>query len=287
LEKFLSDTAQAPRARRLAYELIAKVDDTAERRLIPGLMNDPSLELRRDAIAWKLKEAASLDPAAHKPAALAAYRQVLTAARDLDQVTEAKNQLAELGETVDLPRHFGFVLSWKLIGPFDNSGKQGFDVPYPPETEIELTREYRGKGDQPIRWIDHVSTDEKGMGIVDLNKAIGKHMGAIGYAYAEFTAERERDIELRLGCINANKIWLNGQLLTANHVYHTGQQLDQYVGKGRLKSGRNTILLKIAQNEQTEEWAQNWQFQLRVCDAIGTAVLSLDRPPSPSASASD
>jgi hypothetical protein len=116
------------------------------------------------------------------------------------------------------------------------------------------------------------------MGIVDLNKAIGKHMGVIGYAYAEFIAEREGDVELRLGCINGNKIWLNGKLLTANHVYHTGQQVDQYVGKGRLVAGRNTILLKIAQNEQKEDWAQNWQFQLRVCDRIGTAILSQDRP---------
>jgi hypothetical protein len=33
-------------------------------------------------------------------------------------------------------------------------------------------------------------------------------------------------------------------------------------------------LLKICQNEQTEEWAQNWAFQFRVCDAIGTAVLA-------------
>jgi len=116
--------------------------------------------------------------------------------------------------------------------------------------------------------------------MVDLNKAIGKNMGAIGYAFTVFHSANDREIELRLGCINGNKIWLNGQMLTANHFYHTGQDIDQYVGKGRLKTGRNTILLKIAQNEQTEEWAQNWQFQLRVCDALGTAVLAQDRAAS-------
>jgi hypothetical protein len=77
-----------------------------------------------------------------------------------------------------------------------------------------------------------------------------------------------------MGCINACKIWLNGELLLEREVYHTGMDIDQYVGKGKLKSGRNMILVKVCQNEQTEDWAQSWQFQLRVCDSRGTAVLS-------------
>ena len=41
----------------------------------------------------------------------------------------------------------------------------------------------------------------------------------------------------------------------------------EYIGKGR-----NTILLKVCQNEQADAWAQVWDFQLRVCDAVGGAV---------------
>jgi hypothetical protein len=34
----------------------------------------------------------------------------------------------------------------------------------------------------------------------------------------------------------------------------------------------------------TVEWAQDWKFQVRVCDGLGTAVLSTDRgPPKPAA----
>jgi hypothetical protein len=77
-------------------------------------------------------------------------------------------------------------------------------------------------------------------------------------------------------------MWVNGQLLTANHVYHTGSYMDQYIGKARLRRGKNVILLKIAQNEQAEDWAQQWQFQFRVCDQFGTAILSEDRPDPPS-----
>ncbi|MCY2993821.1 MAG: hypothetical protein NTY19_38990 [Planctomycetota bacterium] len=46
----------------------------------------------------------------------------------------------------------------------------------------------------------------------------------MAYANAEFLADRPRDAELRLDCITANKLWLNGERLTANNVYHSGTQ---------------------------------------------------------------
>ncbi len=281
LEEFLADTKHAPRARRLAYELILHVDKSAKERLIPGLINDPSLELRRDAVAMRTEKADS-QIGKNKMAAARIYREALTAARDLDQVNGVAKKLRDLGEKVDLSRHFGFVMNWKLAGPFDNADKKGFEVAYPPETAVDLGAKYTGKDDQVVEWKDAATTDE--FGVVDLNEILGKHKGAITYAYAEFTAGRRQPIDLRLGCINANKIWLNGELLTANEVYHANTSVDQYTGSGELKKGKNKILVKICQNEQTESWAQRWQFQLRVCDQYGTAVLSVDRPTASTAS---
>ena len=48
--------------------------------------------------------------------------------------------------------------------------------------------------------------------------------------------------------------------------------MDQYSGRGTLKKGRNEVLVKVCQNEQTDAWAQRWDFQLRVCDELGGAV---------------
>ena len=274
LEGFLADTTHAPSARRLAYELIRRVDPSAESRLIPALLNDPSPELRRDAVALALTEAKAAMNAENKQDAIAAYRKALTAARDMDQIDEAAKQLRELGETVDLPTHFGFIRQWKLVGPFDNTDMGGHDVAYAPESSPDPATEYEGK-EGVVRWFDGKTDDEYGN--VDLNKVVGKLKGAIVYAYAEFFVDEERDAEFRLGCTNANKLWLNGQLLFANEVYHTGFFIDQYIGKGRLKQGKNIILLKISQNEQEEKWAQNWQLQFRVCDQYGTAILSSPR----------
>ena len=280
LETFLRETKHAPRARRVAYELIAQVDATAEKRIIPTLLNDPSLELRRDAVAQVLDEAAAQLKDEKKDAAALAYRKAFAASRDLDQIKTSSEALGKLEQKVDLPLHFGFIMQWKLVGPFDNTEKKGFDVAYPPEKEIDLAAEYAGKTGK-VKWFDHTTKDPHGA--VDLAALLNKEKGAITYAYHEFLSADERPAELRLGCINANKIWLNGELVSSNEVYHANTSIDQYIAKGKLKKGKNIILLKICQNEQTENWAQDWKFQLRVCDQIGTPILSQDRPISQTA----
>src|SRR5215471_4555800 len=62
LEKFTLDTSHNPRARRLAYEWLARADKTAPDRLIPSMLNDPSTEFRRDAVARLLAEAGKSPP---------------------------------------------------------------------------------------------------------------------------------------------------------------------------------------------------------------------------------
>jgi hypothetical protein len=272
LELFLKDTRHSPRGRRLAYELITLEDKTAPERLIPTWLNDPSLELRREAVAKVLADA---EKASEKEAAVRLYYSAFAAARDLDQIKAASAKLKDLGEAPDVATHMGFIISWKLVGPFDNVGDVGWNTAYPPETGVDLTRRYAGQTGE-IGWINHVTTDP--MGVVDLAKALDKHKGAVTYAYHEFFADKVQPADFRWGSPNATKLWVNGKELGANHVYHAGFQVDQYIAKGELKAGRNEILVKICQNEQKEAWAQDWKFQLRVCDQVGTAILSTDRP---------
>ncbi len=274
LESFLHDTSHAPRARRLAYELVAINDPTAADRLVPGFLNDPSVELRRDAVARLLSAGEAAQTAERAAEAQALFEEALGGARDMDQVELLATKLKALGREVDLARHFGFLMQWKLLGPFDNTGSVAFDTAYPPEEKLDVTASYEGRG-QTVAWIDHTTADRLGM--VDLNQGLGKHKGAVAYATTSFVAPEARAIELRLGCTNANKVWLNGRLLGGNNFYHAGEFVDQYVFRGQLRAGDNQILVKVLQNEQTESWAQVWQFQLRVCDAAGTAVLSADR----------
>ena len=54
-----------------------------------------------------------------------------------------------------------------------------------------------------------------------------------------------------------------------------------------LKKGKNTILVKACQNEQTEEWTVQWEFQLRVCNQSGVAILASNRMPTPTKKQTD
>ena len=275
LQAFLDQKDHDQRARRLAYELIVRIDPGAPERIIPTMLDDPSLEMRRDAVARVLAAGEKALAGHDQVEAQVAYVKALEAARDLDQVKAAVEAMGKLGHTVNVARHFGFLMVWNLIGPFDNVQGKGFDVVYPPETAIDLDADYATPGGE-VGWILHRTEDQ--YGYVDVNKEVGKHMGAVAYATTVFQSDRAQPVELRLGTENANKIWLNGKLLFSAEVYHANGTMDQYVGRGEMKPGPNVILLKICQNEQKEEWAQDWKFQLRVCDASGKAILSTDRP---------
>jgi len=285
IEAFLADRRHDARARRLAFEILVATDKANYDRLVPGMLNDPSTELRRDAVIQVMEQGNALFDEDKKDEAKAKYRAAMAAARDDDQVKTLKKYLEELGDKVDLPTHFGFLMTWKLIAPFDNTAGKGFAVAYPPEKELDFAKEYEGKEGIKAAWVETTTDDE--YGIVDLAKVLTPFKGAVAYAVAEFDSDAEKAVDLRLGTPNSWKVWLNGKLLFAREEYHRGMNLDQYRMRGTLKKGKNTILVKVCQNEQTEEWAQRWQIQLRICDATGTAVLSADRKAAPATGESD
>lgn len=274
LGEFLLDRNQDPRARRLAFNLIARVSKPTAEMLVPGMLNDPSTELRRDAVQRLIDEGSTLAKAEKKDEAAILLRQALHAARDVTQVETIARQLRDLKRPVDLPRHFGFLMDWKIIGPFDNTDRKGFVEIFPPEKEVDFKATYDGRK-QKVAWSEFSTKDDYGM--VDVNQKYGELKETTAYLYTEFVSDADRAVELRLGCKNAWKIWLNGEFVFGRDEYHRGIRIDQYQLKVQMKKGHNRILIKLCQNEQNEKWTKEWQFQLRVCDATGTAILSADR----------
>ncbi|MBM3902127.1 MAG: HEAT repeat domain-containing protein [Verrucomicrobia bacterium] len=270
LESFLKDTRHNPRARRLAFDLIRRADPRAADALVPGFLNDPGNDLRREAVDRLVSEAGK-QVATDKSAARAIYRRALHSAREADQIESLAKTLGDLGEKVDLPQTFGWVTRWRLIGPFDNTGNQGFTQAYPPETVIDPKAEYPGKGGT-VRWVDAEAQGDYGM--VDFNKPFGALKEVAGYAVAEFVSDKARPAEIRLGCKNGWKVWLNGKFLFGRDEYHTGAEIDQFRLPVQLRAGTNVILVKCTQNGQVEDWTKEWEFQLRVTNAQGTPIRS-------------
>lgn len=270
LEAFVLDTRHGGASRRLAYEWLVRADPTAPKRLIPGMLEDPGAEMRRDAVALVIAEGEALLKKGDKPAAAAVLAKALHHARDTKQVLDVAAKLKTVGIHVDPVGQFGLLTKWLIVGPFDNTDKAGYAKTYAPEEKVDLTAALTGKADKPVKWFEHVTGEP--LGTVDLNKAVGKNMGAVAYCYAVVESPEERPAQIRVGSWNAVKVYLNGKPVFAHEEYHHGSDVDQYVAKVTLQKGRNEILLKVCQNEQTEFWAQNWSFTCRVCDALGAAV---------------
>ena len=282
LETFIKDRKHNPAARRLAYELLTQADPKTPERLLPGLLTDPSVELRRDAIAMAMSRAEKLDGEPAK----AEYAKLFAAVRDDDQAKKIAAALEKHGGKADLVAQFGIVTRWVLAGPFDGPEGSRFKLAYAPETKVDLAATYKGKAGAEVKWkpytveVDPKVFDLDSVGEVDLNKAIGKHKDAVAYAYTVVESDTERPVEIRYGCINASKLFVNGKQVFAREEYHHGENFDQYAARVTLKAGKNELLLKVCQNDQKEPYAQVWQFKLRLCDATGGAVPVKIVPPT-------
>ncbi|MBT4864117.1 MAG: hypothetical protein HON53_03215 [Planctomycetaceae bacterium] len=275
LVAFVVERKNVPRARRLAFELLQRVDGKKAESLVPAMLDDPSPELRREAVSRLIDAAKGLEDEGNKEGATTVYSKALSGAVEDDQVKAIVAPLKKLGTKVDLPRHFGFLTQWSIVGPFDNRDRVGFAAVYPPEKSVDLKASYKGQlGD--VKWAPISTGDD--YGLVDIAKKIKNYKGSTMYATADFFSDRKQTVEIRIGTPNSWKLWVNGKLKFAREEYHRGMKLDQYkVQAIELEPGRNAILFKICQNEQTDSWAQRYQFQIRVCDTTGTAILSDDK----------
>lgn len=276
LQAIIKDTGLDAAARYWAFTALSGNDAKKREAMLHGMLEDPALELRYEAVKLAQAEVVKQKDAGADAAQLKqSYRKLLVAARLPEQVQEIADKLKELEDEVDLLNHFGFIANWQVIGPFDNRKQAGFNVAYAPEVafasskSVDLKAQVDGKSGK-VAW-QAASTKEKD-GAVDLNPIFKNEKGAIAYAYGEFNLAKPVNCEVRLGCINANKVWVNGELKLSNEVYHAGAQIDQYVAPVKLAAGKNTILVKLCQNEQTEPWAQDWKFQLRFTDSSGMAI---------------
>jgi len=267
LQQFLSDSTQDGEARYTVFQWLTSNNAELRKSFLSSMKQDPSPELRYLAIS---------DAIEAKPD-VKGLQELLESARHPEQVVSIIAKLKEMGTTVDQSKQFGFLTEWKLIGPFDNVGTVNFDKVFPIESDWSngnVKEEYQGKK-EIVKWISETTKSEEGT--VDLAPIFANEKGCIVYAMAEFNSEKEQDAELRLGCINGNKTWLNGKMVMSNEVYHTNMQIDQYTQPVRLKAGLNQILVKICQNEQKEQWAQRFAFQLRISDSTGKAILAKGR----------
>ena len=148
--------------------------------------------------------------------------------------------------------------AWLTLGPFDNTGGVGFNTEYILEdtTQIDLTGQYEGVNEQ-ISW--KKLSDDTFNGFIDFGSDTNWR---VSYAWATVTSPDERKVQFRFDSDDQGKIWLNGVEIFAN-TQDKSISLDRNIIPVTLKAGKNTILVKVCNEEKT------CGFYLRVTDADG------------------
>lgn len=252
LTEFVNDTKNSATSRTITFELLRTQDPVAAKALLPKFLSDSSLDLRRAAIADAL-------PKEPKASEIATLQTLFAAARDKDQVESIAKELEKLKSPADITKHFGTITQWKLSEMFDNADEIGFQKVYAPETSAERQG-----------W--KATQSSATYGNIDLNTAIEKKMHTVAYAAADILADAETPAEIRLASQNAIKVFLNGKEVFGREAYHHGNKMDQHVAKVILAKGKNTLLVKVCQNDQPYQWTQVWGFAARICDSTGGAL---------------
>lgn len=283
---FFADRSNDADARYVAFQLLTQHDAGLKSDLLGKAQTDPSLPIRYLKIQSMIEQAATL-MADQSDAAIEILREVVANGRSPKQLEKAAKMLSDLDVNVDLANELGMMRRWWGIGPFDNTASTHFDTVYAPEKRylqsgVPFAVDASGnktpdQGKQRAANWTQISSDDS-LGMVDLNEPLANEKDAAAYVFTKFKiagGESIPNAQIRIGCITSNKVWINGQLVAANDVYHSGTRIDQYVEDCQLKDGENSVLIKVMQNAQTEPWAQDWQFQFRLTRPDGSAIQTI------------
>lgn len=270
LKGYVGEALRQGRPRRLALALIERLEPGFSEQWKPSRLADP--EFRYEAVNLALAAGDRLVTAKDTEQAKAAYRRAFEAARDSAQVTQAADKLRSLNETTDAVAHLGLVVDWWLIGPFDAPEKTGFNTVFEPERKIDLQAKYAGQDGSQIAWIKHHAADS--LGQLNLINAIAATREAVGYGYSEIEVPTGGAALLGCGADDNCAVWLNGEKVLAREQWLNGTRFDRFVTPVKLRTGRNTLLVKICQGPQHKdpEVPNNWSLQLRLCDGDGKGI---------------
>ena len=144
------------------------------------------------------------------------------------------------------PPKFG---DWQVIGPFDNSGRKGFETAYPPEKEIDLAKVYEGKNKEKVKWQKGNFPDGNVHSFMPLFK---NNQDVCCYLYREIDCATDSELPCSFGSDDTLTVWINGERI----IHEGGDRAaapDQNLATLKLKAGKNKLLIKICQG--SGEWA--------------------------------
>jgi hypothetical protein len=165
---------------------------------------------------------------------------------------------------IDVLSGLGVPPYWWVIGPFPNTGGEGYDHVHPPELAVNLGAEHTGIVG-PVKWSRQGTPP---MGYVDLSRLIAGGVDIQGYAATSLDVSEPTPAVLRFGCDDTGKIWLNKELIHGSNTERRAMPDEDQIPVV-FRKGQNQILVKIG------NYKGGWGFYLRVTDDAGEEIQGL------------
>lgn len=165
-----------------------------------------------------------------------------------------------------------YIPEWYVIGPFpnprnENGRREGLDVVYPPEKEIDLDATYTGVEGQQVSW-ERIGLDDEGRlqlwGRFEPNDLITTY--ALTYVYSP----EDQTIPLLLGTDDGVKVLLNDRTVHQKEGIRISAP-DQDRVALPLQTGWNKLMIKLENNYG------GYNFYARLLDPEDTLVVSTEK----------
>jgi transglutaminase-like putative cysteine protease len=177
-----------------------------------------------------------------------------------------------LGDQTAVTKRFdelGYVTRFRVIGPFDNEGKAGFDKPTPVEDKRmeapDLQAQFPGR-ERPVAWRDLPEVTRNGF--VPFGALMRPLENVCGLAETFVKSERARPLTLWVGAGGAVKVYWNGAEVLRDASYRAPTP-DRSVAMVGAHAGWNRLLVKVCTTNSS------WGFQLRIGDERGAVATGL------------
>lgn len=157
----------------------------------------------------------------------------------------------------------GFVRDWRVIGPFDNEGKAGFDRLYPPEVRrmepLDMDARYPGR-ERPVGW--RVYPDVSVSGSVSFDAVFRPNENVCAYAETFVESDRPQPLTVWVGAGGAVRVWWNGEVVHEDGAYRL-PHIDRSAAIVGAQRGANRLLVKVCVADRA------WGMSVRIGDAQG------------------
>lgn len=133
------------------------------------------------------------------------------------------------------------IRNWQYVGPFENLSQSGFYKNYGPLEHPEATAVFKSLTNADVKWF--TPSTEIYDGWIPLCYQFNRET-AVTYAQNFVQSDKDQSVFLNVGFSGSIKVWLNDQLLIAEHNERT-TEMDSYSVKCNLKKGTNRLLVQL------------------------------------------